>query len=94
MIQFLLFLSNLSIYVNIMIALFNMKKNIGLFDRYLRLAIGVGLLLLALLAPLSVELRVIIALLGCFTVFEALVGWCGFYALIGKDTCPIQYEKK
>ncbi len=71
-----------------------MKKNIGSVDRYLRLAMGVGLLLLALLAPLSLELRVITALLGGFTVFEALVGWCGFYALIGKNTCPIQYEKK
>lgn len=71
-----------------------MKKNIGTVDRYLRLGVGVGLLLVALLAPLSVGLRAIIALLGAFTVFEALVGWCGFYALIGKNTCPIQYEKK
>jgi hypothetical protein len=71
-----------------------MKKNIGSLDRLLRLCLGLGLCLLVLLSSVSLGLKILIILLALFTIFEALVGWCGLYALIGKNTCPIQYEKK
>jgi hypothetical protein len=25
-----------------------------------------------------------------FALFEALFSWCGFYAALGKSTCPIE----
>lgn len=69
-----------------------MKKNIGKFDRMSRLFIGALCLLIALLATFSWLGRVIIALIGLFSIYEAFAGWCAFYALIGKNTCPIDYK--
>jgi hypothetical protein len=61
-------------------------KNIGKSDRLLRLAIGVGLLLFAMLTTWSP----ILIFFSGFAIFEAIFSWCGFYAAIGKNTCPIQ----
>ena len=58
--------------------------NIGKFDRLLRFAIGVGLLLWAILTSWSP----ILIFFSGFTMFEAIFSWCGFYAVLGKSTCP------
>ena len=60
-------------------------KNIGKSDRLLRLAIGVGLLLLVILTTWSP----ILIFFSGFAIFEAVFSWCGFYATLGKNTCPI-----
>ncbi|MSU60766.1 MAG: DUF2892 domain-containing protein [Candidatus Staskawiczbacteria bacterium] len=61
-------------------------KNIGRNDRLLRLAIGVGLLLWAMLTTWSP----ILIFLSGFAIFEAIFSWCGFYAAMGKNTCPVE----
>ena len=61
-------------------------KNIGKSDRLLRLAIGVGLLLFAMLTTWSP----ILIFFSGFAIFEAIFSWCGFYAALGKNTCPIK----
>ena len=63
-----------------------LTKNIGKNDRLLRFAIGVGLLIFAILTNWS---PVVIFFSG-FAIFEAIFSWCGFYAVIGKNTCPIE----
>lgn len=60
-------------------------KNIGKSDRLIRLAIGVGLLLWAMLTTWSP----ILIFLSGFALFEAIFSWCGFYAAMGKNTCSI-----
>lgn len=60
-------------------------RNIGKGDRLLRLAIGVGLLLWAILTTWSP----ILIFFSGFALFEAVFSWCGFYAALGKNTCPI-----
>lgn len=60
-------------------------RNIGKSDRLLRLAIGVGLLLWAILSTWSP----ILIFFSGFALFEAVFSWCGFYAALGKNTCPI-----
>lgn len=69
-----------------------MKKNIGKFDRLIRLFLGALCLVIALLFSISTVTRVIIGLVGIFTIYEAFAGWCALYALIGKNTCPIKYD--
>jgi len=59
-------------------------KNIGKYDRALRLAIWLGLLLWAITTSWSPWLL----FFSGFALFEALFSWCGFYAAIGKKTCP------
>lgn len=61
------------------------SKNIGTSDRLLRIAIGVGLLLWAILTTWSPAL----IFLSGFAIFEAVFSWCGFYAALGKNTCSI-----
>ncbi|MSU54789.1 MAG: DUF2892 domain-containing protein [Candidatus Staskawiczbacteria bacterium] len=58
-------------------------RNIGRNDRLLRLAIGVGLLLWAMLTTWSP----ILIFFSGFALFEAVFSWCGFYAALGKNTC-------
>ena len=69
-----------------------MKKNIGKIDRAGRLVLGILLLLFAFFSSLASLFKIIIILAALFIFYEALVGWCAFYALIGKNTCPIKYE--
>lgn len=59
-------------------------QNLGRDDRLLRLAIGVGLLLWAVLTTWNP----ILLFFSGFALFEAVFSWCGFYAAIGKNTCP------
>jgi hypothetical protein len=61
------------------------QKNIGKPDRLLRLAIGLALLLWAILTSWSP----ILIFFSGFALFESLFSWCGFYAALGKNTCPI-----
>lgn len=61
-------------------------QNIGKSDRLLRLAIGVGLLLWAITTTWSP----ILIFFSGFAFFEAIFSWCGFYAAIGRNTCPVE----
>lgn len=67
-----------------------MTKNIGTFDRIIRLAIGIILLAVALFIVTVIWLKVVIVLLAIFTFYEAVSSWCLFYQLIGKNTCPLE----
>lgn len=66
-----------------------MKKNIGLNDRIVRLIFGLLLLAFAWWKASWIALA-----LALFTFYEALVGWCIFYQLIGKNSCPIPPKDK
>jgi hypothetical protein len=62
----------------------NAKSNIGKPDKALRYSIAIVLLGLGVYAN-----SFIILFFSGFALFEALFSWCGFYALFGKNTCPI-----
>jgi len=59
-------------------------KNIGKKDRMIRVVIGVALLLVAIATTWSPWLL----FFSGFAFFEAIFSWCGFYAALGKNTCP------
>jgi hypothetical protein len=61
-------------------------KNIGKPDRLLRAVIGLALLLWAITTSWSP----ILLFFSGFCLFEAIFSWCGFYAAIGKNTCPLE----
>jgi len=61
-----------------------MKKNIGLLDRGIRLAIGLILLFLAWW--LSSWILLFFAL---FSFYEAAASWCVLYQILGKNSCPL-----
>jgi len=61
------------------------SKNIGKNDRLIRIGIGVALLLIAITTSWSPWLLFFSGL----AFFEAIFSWCGFYATLGKNTCPV-----
>jgi len=61
------------------------QKNIGKSDRAIRLAIALALLLLAITTSWSPWLL----FFSGFAFFEAIFSWCGLYAALGKNTCPV-----
>ncbi len=66
-----------------------MNKNIGTKDRLIRLAIAVACFAAAYTLS-SGLLQVFFIAFGLFCVFQATFSWCAWYALLGKNTCPIQ----
>lgn len=60
------------------------KKNIGNRDKYFRLILGVLLLGIALTTTWSP----ILIFFSGFCFFEVLLSWCGFYVILGRNTCP------
>lgn len=61
-------------------------KNIGAMDRLLRLAIGITLLLLAI----TTTWNLFLIFFSGFALFEAIFSWCGLYAALGRNTCPVE----
>lgn len=59
-----------------------MKQNIGNYERIARGVIGLAVLSLAFIGPVTPW-----GYLGLVPLFTALVGWCPPYALLGISTC-------
>ena len=60
------------------------KPNIGTADRLVRLFLAVILLVWGLLSWSPVVL-----FFSGFCFYEAFAKWCGFYAIVGKNTCSL-----
>ncbi len=69
-----------------------MEKNIGFNDRLARLIIGICAILAAFFIAIKMNViaGIIVAILGAFTIYEALAGWCILYKVMGINTCPIK----
>lgn len=68
----------------------DMTKNIGTFDRIMRLIIGIILGVFAVIVAAALWVKIVLGILALFCFYEALASWCLFYQLIGKNTCPIE----
>ena len=60
-------------------------KNIGTADRLFRVGIGIALLFWAI----TTSWNPLLIFLSGFAFFEAIFSWCGLYAAVGKNTCPV-----
>lgn len=61
------------------------SKNIGKSDRLLRAGLGLILFVLAI----TTTWNPLLLFFSGFCFFEAIFSWCGVYAAMGKNTCPI-----
>ena len=61
-------------------------KNINKKDRWFRALVGLGLFFLVI----TTTWNPIILFFSGFCFFEAIFSWCGLYAALGKNTCPIE----
>lgn len=64
-----------------------MKSNVGGIDRNLRIALGVVLIALGLLAGLSGLAKWAALVVGIVMVLTALTRFCPAYRLLGISTC-------
>ncbi|MEY3786595.1 MAG: hypothetical protein RLZ75_802 [Pseudomonadota bacterium] len=61
-----------------------MNPNIGKTDRLMRLILAMLLLAYAYWQGSWIALAC-----SLFTFYEAWAGWCAFYQLMGKSSCPL-----
>lgn len=66
-----------------------MKKNVGGYDRALRIIIGLG----GLSAGYVLNLWWV-ALIAAIILLSGLIGWCGLYVLCGLNTAPVKKTVK
>ena len=64
-----------------------MKSNIGKVDRLIRLALAVLLFIYAYWQSSWVAFG-----FSLFTFYESWAGWCAFYQLIGRNSCPLSKD--
>jgi hypothetical protein len=65
-----------------------MEANIGTADRWIRVVIGLGVLVLGLI------FKSWWGLLGLVPLLTITINWCPLYALVGISTCPTQRADK
>lgn len=63
-----------------------LSHNIGKYDRIFRAVLGFALLLWAI----TTTWNPVLLFFSGFCFFESIFSWCGFYAAIGKNSCPIE----
>jgi hypothetical protein len=59
-------------------------RNVHPVERFLRVALGVGVLSLVIIGPKSMW-----GLVGIVPLLTGLVGTCPVYSLLGINTCPV-----
>lgn len=59
-----------------------MKKNLGMTERVIRVALGIAVLSIAFVGPQTAW-----GYVGLIPLVTGLVGWCPPYALFGFSTC-------
>lgn len=64
---------------------FGKPRNIGKSDRFVRFVLAILLFVWAITTSWSP----LLLFFSGFCLFESLFSWCGFYAAIGKNTCPL-----
>ena len=69
-----------------------MEKNVGKTDKIIRFVIAAVLLLLNLTGALSGVLAAAAWVVILIALFTGIAGWCGLYAALGTNTCPIKKD--
>jgi len=64
-----------------------MKKNVGGFDRWVRIILGIVIILLGFV------FKSWWGLIGIIPLFTGLIGWCPIYLPFGVSTCKIKKEE-
>ncbi|VVC84007.1 DUF2892 domain-containing protein [Sideroxydans sp. CL21] len=70
-----------------------MKYNVGGIDRAARLILGVILLLVGLLAPVTMIWRIVLLVIAAIALITATVRFCPANAILGINTAENKYQK-
>ena len=64
-----------------------LKPNEGKTDRIVRVVFGIGLVAAGFL--MTGPVAIVLWVLGAISLITGAIGFCGLYALLGINTCPI-----
>lgn len=68
-----------------------MKRNVGNGERVIRVVGGLALVTCAVMAPLSLAVRVAaFGVTGAYLLISAFAGTCLGYTLMGRSTCSVE----
>lgn len=70
-----------------------MKPNVGGIDRNARIVVGIVLLIVGLLAPISMTWRIVALVVAAVALVTAAVGFCPANAILGINTCKTEEKK-
>ena len=64
-----------------------MTKNMGTKDRVARLILGI-ILIISIFFTANTSIKILLSIIAVVAILQSIIGWCGLYALLGKNTCP------
>ena len=64
-----------------------MKKNMGIFDRVLRIILVIVVAVLIYMGTLSGTAAIILGIIAGIFLITSLIGFCGLYKVVGISTC-------
>lgn len=64
-----------------------MKQNVGGLDRILRIVVGLALIAMVFVGPMTVW-----GWVGVVPLATGLIGWCPPYAIFGISTCAVKQD--
>ena len=69
-----------------------MKKNVGNFDRIIRItgATIIAILFLTNVVSFASTSGVVLSVVGVIFAFTGATSWCAIYSLVGLSTCPVE----
>jgi len=67
-------------------SIYGVGRNINTKDRIIRAVLGLIILILSI----TTTWNPILLFISGFCFFEAIFSWCGLYAALGKNSCPIE----
>jgi hypothetical protein len=70
-----------------------MKHNVGGFDLTVRIVVGIGLLLVGLVAPISAVWQIVALTVAAIALITAVVQFCPLNAILGINTCRTGDDK-
>ncbi len=71
-----------------------MKKNMGLVDRGIRIAIAVAVAVLFATNVIDGTLAIVLSVLAGIFLLTSLVSFCPLYTILGIRTCPANTPKQ
>ena len=67
-----------------------MKKNMGIFDRALRIILAIVVAILIYMEILTGTAAIVIGIIAGIFLITSIIGICGLYSVVGVNTCKVK----
>ena len=70
-----------------------MKRNMGTFDRAIRILIAIVIAILYFTHTVTGTFAIVLLIIGGIFLLTSFISFCPLYSLIGISTCPLKRNK-